>query len=116
MNDETETIVLSLTLLLVSVVTVFAQLSEKKRLKKINTWANDRMAEMEGPVKILAAHAKLTKVYKAHQSGSLAEIMLALDIDVNDPLFNGMSLSEFDGIVAVRVADLKRVITNESNQ
>jgi hypothetical protein len=113
MNDETEAIVLSLTLLVVSVVTIFAQLSEKRRLKKINTWANDLMVEIEGPMKILAAHEKLTKVYRAHQSGSLTEMTLALDIDVNDPLFNGMSLSEFDGIVAVRVADLKRLIIDK---
>lgn len=94
-------------------IAVFGLLSERKRLKRINTWATDLRSGVEARIEIMAAHEKLTRVYRAHQSGNISEMMIALDMDVNDPLYTDLSLSEFDGIVAVRVADLKRMIIDK---
>lgn len=57
------------------------------------------------------ANKKLKQIETAVQSGRFADLAIACDINLDDPIFSEMPINEFFQVVEVRLADRIRQIT-----
>ena len=84
-------------------IVVGVLLVERKKRKQLNDWANEA----------LDAIRFRQELVKAEKSGLITDWAKAAQIDIHDPMFADLSVSEFTDVVRVRIADRVKKIKGE---